>query len=179
MRRIDRSIALIPGAPLQLVILGVQVLAGIMLPSAIIFFLRLLLNDKEALGDEYINKGWNDWVNWTVIVLFILSLILAAQVVAPNLFPHKLGTNGNMSVLRFLRADKINEIPRTSSWCILWRYPRGEGGHLRAWAWAYAHDYQREAAADGRAGLPDPDGVARALSRHGFGARICEHACLK
>jgi Mn2+/Fe2+ NRAMP family transporter len=80
------AIGLIPGAPLRLIILGVQVLAGIMLPSAIIF-LRLLLNDKEVLGDEYINKGWNDWVNWTVIVLFILSLFLAAQVIAPNLFP--------------------------------------------------------------------------------------------
>ena len=32
--------------------------------------------------------GRNNWVNWTIIiVLFILSLILAAQVAAPNLFP--------------------------------------------------------------------------------------------
>jgi Mn2+/Fe2+ NRAMP family transporter len=78
---------LIPRAPLQLIILGVQVLAGIMLPSAIIF-LQLLLNDKELLGEEYVNKRWNNWVNWIIIiVLFALSLILAAQVVAPNLFP--------------------------------------------------------------------------------------------
>jgi Mn2+/Fe2+ NRAMP family transporter len=81
------AIVLIPGAPLQLIIIGVQVLAGIMLPSAIIF-LQLLLNDRQVLGDEYVNKPWNNWVNWTIIiVLFILSLILAAQVVAPNLFP--------------------------------------------------------------------------------------------
>jgi Mn2+/Fe2+ NRAMP family transporter len=80
------AIVLIPRAPLQLIILGVQVLAGIMLPSAIIF-LQLLLNDKELLGD-YVNKRWNNIVNWTIIiVLFALSLILAAQVVAPNLFP--------------------------------------------------------------------------------------------
>jgi len=79
------GIVLIPGAPLQLIILGVQVLAGVILPSAIIF-LQLLLNDKELLG-EYANKPWNNWVNWTIIVvLFILSLILAAQVTAPNLF---------------------------------------------------------------------------------------------
>jgi Mn2+/Fe2+ NRAMP family transporter len=58
-----------------------------MLPSAIIF-LQTLLNDKEVLGDEYVNQRWNNWVNWTIIiVLFILSLILAAQVAAPNLFP--------------------------------------------------------------------------------------------
>jgi Mn2+/Fe2+ NRAMP family transporter len=81
------AIVLIPGAPLQLIILGVQVLAGIMLPSAIIF-LQLLLNDKALLGEQYVNKAWNNRVNWTIIiVLFILSLILAAQVAAPNLFP--------------------------------------------------------------------------------------------
>jgi Mn2+/Fe2+ NRAMP family transporter len=78
---------LIPGAPLQLIILGVQVLAGIMLPSAIIF-LQLLLNDKEVLGHEFVNKPWNNWVNWTIIIgLFILSLTLATQVLAPSLFP--------------------------------------------------------------------------------------------
>jgi Mn2+/Fe2+ NRAMP family transporter len=80
------AIVLIPRAPLQLIILGVQVLAGIMLPSAIIF-LQLLLNDKEVMG-EHVNTSWNNWVNWIIIiVLFILSIILAAQVVAPNLFP--------------------------------------------------------------------------------------------
>jgi Mn2+/Fe2+ NRAMP family transporter len=83
------AIVLIPGAPLQLIILGVQVLAGIMLPSAIIF-LQLLLNDKEVLGETYVNKRWNNWVNWTIIiVLFALSLILAAQVAAPTLFSGK------------------------------------------------------------------------------------------
>jgi Mn2+/Fe2+ NRAMP family transporter len=80
------GLVLIPRAPLQLIILGVQVLAGVMLPSAIIF-LQLLLNDKELLG-SYANRPWNNWVNWTIIiVLFALSLVLAAQVAAPNLFP--------------------------------------------------------------------------------------------
>ncbi len=80
------GIVLIPRAPLQLIIIGVQVLAGVMLPSAIIF-LQLLLNDKELLG-EYANKRWNNIINWTIIVfLFGLSLILAAQVAAPSLFP--------------------------------------------------------------------------------------------
>lgn len=81
------AVVLIPKAPLQLIILGVQVLAGIILPSAVIF-LQLLLNDKEMLGEEYVNRPWNNWVNWIIIIaLFILSLILAAQVVVPNLFP--------------------------------------------------------------------------------------------
>jgi len=81
------ALVLIPNAPLQLIITGVQVLAGVMLPSAVIF-LQLLLNDRELLGDEFVNKPWNNVINWTVIiVLFILSLVLAAQVLAPNLFP--------------------------------------------------------------------------------------------
>jgi Mn2+/Fe2+ NRAMP family transporter len=81
------GLVLIPNAPLQLIIIGVQVLAGIMLPSAITF-LQLLLNDRELLGPELVNKPWNNVINWTVIaVLFILSLVLAAQVLVPNLFP--------------------------------------------------------------------------------------------
>jgi Mn2+/Fe2+ NRAMP family transporter len=82
------SIALIPRAPLQLIILSVQVLAGLMLPSAIIF-LQLLLNDKEVLGERFANRPWNNVVNWTIVsVLFVLSLLLAAQVAVPRLFPN-------------------------------------------------------------------------------------------
>ncbi|QBD74561.1 divalent metal cation transporter [Ktedonosporobacter rubrisoli] len=81
------ALVLVPNAPLQLIIIGVQVLAGIMLPSAIIF-LQLLLNDKELLGKRFINTRWNNVINWSIIiVLFTLSLILAAQVIAPGLFP--------------------------------------------------------------------------------------------
>ncbi len=81
------GVVLIPGAPLQTIILGVQVLAGVMLPSAIIF-LQLLLNDRAMLGEAFSNRPWNNWVNWTVIaVLFALSLVLAAQVLLPGLFP--------------------------------------------------------------------------------------------
>lgn len=81
------AIVLIPGAPLQLIILGVQVLAGVMLPSAVIF-LQLLLNDRELLGEQFANKLWNNVINWTIIVvLFGLSLVLAVQVLMPSLFP--------------------------------------------------------------------------------------------
>jgi Mn2+/Fe2+ NRAMP family transporter len=72
---------LIPGAPLQTTNPGVQVLAGVMLPSAIVF-LQLLLNDREMLGDRFINRSWNNRVNWIVIaVLSALSAVLAAQVI--------------------------------------------------------------------------------------------------
>lgn len=80
------GLVLIPNAPLQLIIVSVQVLAGLMLPSAIVF-LQLLLNDRELLGDQFVNKPWNNYINWIVIViLFALSLTLAVQVILPDLF---------------------------------------------------------------------------------------------
>jgi Mn2+/Fe2+ NRAMP family transporter len=80
------AIVLIPHLPLQLVIISVQVFAGLILPSAIIF-LQLLLNDHALLGDRWVNRPWNNWINWTIIVvLFALSLMLAAQVMLPKLF---------------------------------------------------------------------------------------------
>jgi Mn2+/Fe2+ NRAMP family transporter len=79
------AIVLIPYVPLQLVIISVQVFAGVILPSAIIF-LQLLLNDHALLGDRWVNRPWNNWTNWTIIiVLFALSLLLAAQVMLPTL----------------------------------------------------------------------------------------------
>jgi Mn2+/Fe2+ NRAMP family transporter len=79
------GIVLIPRMPLQVVIVSVQVLAGLILPSAIIF-LQLLLNDHELLGEQWVNRKWNNWVNWSIIVLlFALSVTLALQVLTPNL----------------------------------------------------------------------------------------------
>ena len=81
------GLVLVPRAPLQLIIVSVQVLAGVMLPSAIVF-LQLLLNDRELLGAQFANKPWNNVVNWIIItVLFVLSLVLALQVITPTLFP--------------------------------------------------------------------------------------------
>ncbi len=53
----------------------VQVLAGILLPSAILF-LVLLCNDKQILG-PWVNKTWMNVVDFTIIgVLIVLSMIL-------------------------------------------------------------------------------------------------------
>ena len=79
-------LVLSPHMPLALIILSVQVLSGILLPSAIIF-LQLLLNDRAVLG-VYANTRWNNIVNTgIIIVLFFLSLVLALQVLVPKLFP--------------------------------------------------------------------------------------------
>ncbi len=80
------GIVLIPRAPLQLIVLGVQVLAGVVLPPVLVF-LHLLVNDRELLGERFANRAWNNWVNRAVIsVLFALSFILAAQVLIPGWF---------------------------------------------------------------------------------------------
>jgi Mn2+/Fe2+ NRAMP family transporter len=78
------GLVLIPGAPLQSIIIGVQVLSGVMLPSSLVF-LQLLLNDRAMLGPRFANRPWNNRVNWTVIaLLFALSLVLAIQVLLPT-----------------------------------------------------------------------------------------------
>ncbi len=77
------AIVLIPGAPLGVITLAVQALAGVLLPSASVFLL-LLCNDREVLG-PWRNPFWlNALASVIVAVLILLSLILMAT----TLFPH-------------------------------------------------------------------------------------------
>jgi hypothetical protein len=42
-----------------------------------------------VLGERFANKRGNIVINWTIVaVLFVLSMLLAVQVAAPNLFPN-------------------------------------------------------------------------------------------
>jgi NRAMP (natural resistance-associated macrophage protein)-like metal ion transporter len=76
------AIVLIPNAPLGLMTLVVQVLAGILLPSATVFLL-LLCNDKAVLG-PWVNPTWLNIVASLIVgVLVELSLILAAATLFP------------------------------------------------------------------------------------------------
>ena len=78
------AIVVIPGAPLGVITLGVQALAGVLLPSASVFLL-LLCNDREVLG-PWCNPGWlNAIASVIVAVLVLLSLILMATVLFPNI----------------------------------------------------------------------------------------------
>lgn len=77
------GIVLIPGAPLGLITVAVQALAGVLLPSAAVFLL-LLCNDKEVLG-PWVNRPWLNGLAALIIgVLLVMSLIL----VATTVFPH-------------------------------------------------------------------------------------------
>lgn len=69
------AIVLIPNFPLIKVIIGSQVLNGILLPIVLIFMLRLI-NRKELMGD-HVNTRWFNIVAWlTAIIVIVLSLIL-------------------------------------------------------------------------------------------------------
>ncbi len=77
------AIVLIPRLPLSLVNLAVQVLAGVLLPSALAFLL-LLCNDREILG-PWVNPGWlNVLATLIVAVLLQLSLILTLVTIFPS-----------------------------------------------------------------------------------------------
>jgi len=80
---IAAAIVLTPGSPLGLLTVAVQVLAGVLLPSATVFLL-LLCNDKPVLG-PWVNTRWLNYFTGAVIaVLVILSVILTVSVLFPD-----------------------------------------------------------------------------------------------
>jgi Mn2+/Fe2+ NRAMP family transporter len=84
------AIVLIPGSPLGLLIEGVQVLAGVLLPSATVFLL-LLCNDRAVLG-PWVNGRWTNAITSVVIaVLITLSLVLTASVAIPRITAGQIG----------------------------------------------------------------------------------------
>ena len=76
------TVVLLPGSPLGLLTEGVQVLAGVLLPSASVFLL-LLCNDREVLGPWVNGRKVNMFVSAVVGVLVSLSVILTASVLFP------------------------------------------------------------------------------------------------
>src|SRR5580698_3406387 len=78
------AIVLIPGSPLGLLTEGVQVLAGVLLPSATVFLL-LLCNDREVLGPWVNRRGTNLFTSGVVAVLITLSVVLTASVLFPQI----------------------------------------------------------------------------------------------
>jgi len=83
-------VVLLSTPPIQaLMILGVQALAGILLPSATVFLL-LLCNDTAVLG-PWVNKPWLNAVAAVIIgVLVELSLILAVTTFFPEIDANRL-----------------------------------------------------------------------------------------
>jgi Mn2+/Fe2+ NRAMP family transporter len=78
-------VVLIPGAPLVLITLFVQVIAVTLLPAALVFLI-LLLNDEKTMG-RLRNTLWQNVVSTTIVVgIIVLSTLYAISALFPNLF---------------------------------------------------------------------------------------------
>ena len=78
-------VVLIPGAPLVLITLFVQVIAVTLLPAALVFLI-LLLNDRQTMGD-YCNGVWQNLIGgFIVVTIVLLSSLYGISVMFPNLF---------------------------------------------------------------------------------------------
>jgi Mn2+/Fe2+ NRAMP family transporter len=63
------GLVLIPGAPLEFIVLTVNVIAVLAMPPALAFLL-LLVNDREVMG-EHVNGFWENLASVTVAVLLV------------------------------------------------------------------------------------------------------------
>jgi len=78
------ALVLWPGAPLGLLTNAVQTLAGVLLPSASVFLL-LLCNDRQVLGPWVNGRFTNVFTGLVVTVLVVLSVVLTAAVLFPDI----------------------------------------------------------------------------------------------
>jgi Mn2+/Fe2+ NRAMP family transporter len=78
------ALVLTPGTPLGLLTNAVQALAGVLLPSATVFLL-LLCNDRAVLGPWVNSRGLNLFTGAVIAVLVMLSIILTASVLYPEM----------------------------------------------------------------------------------------------
>ena len=78
------ALVLTPGTPLGLLTNAVQTLAGVLLPSATVFLL-LLCNDRAVLGPWVNTRGLNLFTGAVIVVLVMLSIILTASVLYPEM----------------------------------------------------------------------------------------------
>jgi len=78
-------VVLIPGAPLVLITLFVQVIAVTLLPAALVFLI-LLLNDRATMGD-YCNTLRQNVIGGVIVVaIVVLSTLYGISVMFPGLF---------------------------------------------------------------------------------------------
>jgi NRAMP (natural resistance-associated macrophage protein)-like metal ion transporter len=79
------TIVLIPGAPLVLITLFVQVIATTLLPAALVFLI-LLLNDEGLMGEYKNSRAQNIISGSIVFMIVILSTLYSLSALFPNLF---------------------------------------------------------------------------------------------
>ena len=77
-------VVLIPGAPLVLITLFVQVIAVTLLPAALVFLI-VLLNDEETMG-KFKNTRFQNFANISIVTLIIVvSTLYGISAVFPNI----------------------------------------------------------------------------------------------
>ena len=81
---LSAALVLTPGMPLGLITNAVQTLAGVLLPSATVFLL-LLCNDKAVLGPWANGRVLNLFTGGVIAMLVMLSVILTAAVLYPQI----------------------------------------------------------------------------------------------
>ncbi len=120
------ALVLVPGMPLGLLTNAVQAMAGILLPSAAIFLL-LLCNDKQVMGPWVNTRLTNAVTLFIVGILVILSLVLTAAVLFPDLTAQRyaeiaLAAGTVMTItgivallLRDRRLDSVGKLPTSPS----------------------------------------------------------------
>jgi hypothetical protein len=105
-------LVLTPGTPLGLLTNAVQTLAGVLLPSATVFLL-LLCNDKAVLGPWVNSRILNLFTGAVVAVLVMLSVILTASVLFPDMGENViLGILAGGSVLTIVTAIAVSALGR-------------------------------------------------------------------
>jgi Mn2+/Fe2+ NRAMP family transporter len=78
------AIVMIPGAPLVLITLFVQVIAVTLLPAALVFLI-LLLNDRHTMG-KYANSPFQNVICFTIVIgIIVLSTLYGVTTLFPNL----------------------------------------------------------------------------------------------
>lgn len=107
---------LIPGSPLGLLTVGVQTLAGVLLPSATVFLL-LLCNDRGVLGPWVNGRKLNTFTAAVIWILVLLSIILTASVLFPSITGGQilaiLGGGSTLAIITALVLIVLRRMQRT------------------------------------------------------------------
>ena len=84
---IAAGIVLIPGIPLEYIVLIVNVIAVLAMPPALLF-LYMLVNDRELMGDM-VSPGWANILAGAIVVVLVgAGLLFGISVIAPSAFAH-------------------------------------------------------------------------------------------
>jgi NRAMP (natural resistance-associated macrophage protein)-like metal ion transporter len=113
---ISAALVLTPGTPLGLLTNAVQTLAGVLLPGATVFLL-LLCNDKAVLGPWANTFKVNIFTGTVIVVLVMLSVILTASVLFPNIT--------GAQILAVLAGGSALAVVATIA-ILVWQQRRGE-----------------------------------------------------